>query len=68
MQGRIILAEFATLMVLHTYTPNNGDASTADSPALKRRLDWDNNIREWLSSEQVLQGTGALVLHHTIGP
>ena len=49
-EGRIIMAEYATLMVLHTYTPNNGDALNGS------RREWDVRIREWFGSSAVQNG------------
>lgn len=39
------------MLVLHTYTPNSGDAT--NPVHLARRRDWDCELRTWLSSATI---------------
>ena len=41
MDGRIILLEYETLLLLHTYSPNNG----VDGPHFAKRAAWEERIR-----------------------
>mmetsp|Transcript_218 Transcript_218/g.538 ORF Transcript_218/g.538 Transcript_218/m.538 type:complete len:377 (-) Transcript_218:1291-2421(-) len=43
--GRIILAEFKSFSLLHTYSPNNG----WDEEHFSRRREWDEKIRRFVS-------------------
>lgn len=40
-EGRIILVEYETLLLLHTYSPNNG----VDAPHFAKRAAWELNVR-----------------------
>jgi len=44
-EGRIIVAEFDTFYVLHTYSPNNG----SDLKGFHRRIAWDSLVTNWLA-------------------
>lgn len=50
-EGRIILAEWADMHVLHTYTPNNG---SKPENYLRRRV-WDARLTTWFEHRSVLQ-------------
>lgn len=58
--GRVILAEFETLILLNTYSPNNGWKDEDNS--FKRRRKWDKRILEFVqkTSEKPLIWCGDL--------
>lgn len=46
--GRVILAEFETLILLNTYSPNNGWKD--EDSSFKRRRKWDKRILEFVQN------------------
>eukprot|EP00041_Stephanoeca_diplocostata_P016596 m.327667 g.327667 ORF g.327667 m.327667 type:complete len:565 (-) comp20420_c0_seq3:188-1882(-) len=50
-EGRIILAEWADMFILHTYTPNNG--SKPDN--YRRRNMWDMRITDWFEQRAIMR-------------
>uniref|UniRef100_A0A7S3NDW8 DNA-(apurinic or apyrimidinic site) endonuclease n=1 Tax=Aureoumbra lagunensis TaxID=44058 RepID=A0A7S3NDW8_9STRA len=48
LEGRIILMEFESIWLLHTYTPNNGKSDKS----FKRREDWESKLQLFLQELQ----------------
>ena len=44
--GRIMCLEYESLLVLHTYSPNNG----SEANGFARRRDWEARIRAWVAA------------------